>query len=414
MLAIAFRRRLMSFLGSLTLVGSALVPLATPADASVEQQTSPDPSAGAVVVAIDEPTNRSGTAASSLLVRGWAANPSSSRGTGVSQVDLYLDGGPDQGGQFLGRAQYGRERPDVADALGGQRFLASGWDIDVDLPRGPHTLVAVAAPSGSQPALEVPGVASIQVAVGGRPGVTTHECGAGGYCTSQEGGFRSRGPGRRNDPIYAGNLYQATGAFGNGPTTPPYGWWDAQLPDLAAYILAYQAFAYPGPQQFWGNVPSLYNQSILSTLSTQGSLAFIGGGCVGPAFAGLDTLGLSVLGGYSFGFPILSGLATTGNGPGTLGFGNATFGIGWGATGQSDLPVAGPTNLGRLFAGGQTLGWNTSLVGLARLNGGAEAGPGGVGGAISSSRGTPFIVGSPLGARVGGDLFTNTGCGVRL
>src|SRR5262249_3301815 len=141
MLAIAFRRRLMSFLGSLTLVGSALVSLATPADASVEQQTSSDPSAGAIVVAIDEPTNRSGTAATNLLVRGWRANPSSARGTGASRVDLYLDGGPDQGGMFLGQAQYGRERPDVADALGGQRFLASGWDVAVDLPRGPHTLV---------------------------------------------------------------------------------------------------------------------------------------------------------------------------------------------------------------------------------------------------------------------------------
>jgi hypothetical protein len=400
-----------TLLGIFVLVGGALGPVTAPAHAAPQRQDQQMPS---IIVSIDEPTDRSGTAAGSMLIRGWAADPASDRGTGVSRVDVYLDGGPDQGGFYLGSADYGRERPDVADALGGQRFLLSGWDMVTDLPRGPHTLVAVAAPSGNQPALEVPGISSIQVAVGGRAGVTTHECGAGGYCTSMEGGFRSRGPGRRNDPLYAGSLYQATGAYGNGPTTPPYGWWDAELPDLAAYILAYQAFSYPNPQQFWGNVPSLYSQSLLSTLSTQGSLAFIGGGCVGPNFAGLDTLGLSVLGGYSFGFPFISGLGTTGNGPGTLGPTNSTFGIGWGMNGQSNIPFSGPTNLGALFAGGQTLGWNTSLTGLGRLIGGAQAGPGGVGGAISSSYGGPFLLGTPLGARVGGDMFTNVGCNVRL
>jgi len=102
-----------------------------------------------IVVAIDEPTNRSGTGATQVLIRGWAANPASERGTGVSRVDVYLDGGPDQGGFYLGQADYGSERADVADALGGQRFLMSGWSMVTDIPRGPHTLVAVAAPTGN-------------------------------------------------------------------------------------------------------------------------------------------------------------------------------------------------------------------------------------------------------------------------
>jgi hypothetical protein len=228
-----------------------------------------------------------------------------------------------------------------------------------------------------------------------------------------EGGFRSRGPGRRNDPIYAGNLYQATGAFGNGPTTPPYGWWDALLPDLVPYILAYQAYSYPGPQQFLGNIPRLYDQSLISTLATQGALAFPGGGCVGPNYGGLDTLGLSVLGGYSYGFPMFSGIGTTLNGTGTIGPPNATFGSPFGLGAPLSVPFSGSTGLGSLLASGLTAGYNTSLNTLARLVGGGITGPGGVAGSVSTSYGGPFL-GVPAGARVGGEIFVGSGCNVRL
>jgi hypothetical protein len=407
------QRRIATLLGVLVLIGSSLGPAAASAHAAPQGQDTSGQIATGIVVAIDEPTNRSGTAASDVVIRGWAANPASERGTGVSRVDIYLDGGPDQGGFYLGQADYGRERPDVADALGGQRFLLSGWEMETDIPRGPHTIVAVAAPTGNQPALVIPGIASIQAVVGGRAGVTTAECGAGGYCTSMEGGFRSRGPGRRNDPLYAGNLYQATGAFGNGPTTPPYGWWDAMLPDLIPYLIAYQAFAYPNPQQFWGSLPTMYDQALLSTLSTQGALAFPGGGCVGPNFGGLDTLGLSVVGGFSYGFPFFSGIGTTGNGTGTLGLPNSTFGSPFGIGAPLSVPFSGSTGLGSILAGGFTGGYNTSLNTLSRFVGGGTAGPGGIAGSISTSYGGPFM-GVPLGARLGGDLFTNTGCNVRL
>jgi hypothetical protein len=392
-------------------VGGTLGTTAAPTHAAPQRQDTGGQPASGIVVAIDEPTNRSGTTATQMLIRGWAANPASERGTGVSRVDVYVDGGPDQGGFYLGQADYGRERPDVAAALGGQRFLASGWELVTDMPRGPHTLVAVAAPSGNQPALLIPGVASIQTAVGGRAGVTLAECGAGGYCTSMEGGFRSRGPGRRNDPLYAGSLYQATGAFGNGPTAPPYGWWDALLPDLMPYILAYQAYAYPGPQQYLSNT-QYYDQGLLSTFATQGALAFAGGGCVGPNFSGLDTLGLSIVGGYSYGFPFISGIGTTGNGTGNLGGPNATFGSPFGFNAPLSVPLSGSVGLGSLFAGGYTAGYNASTNTLGRLVGGGAAGPGGIAGSLSSAYGG-FFPGF-AGQRQTGDLFLNTGCNVRL
>jgi len=208
-------------------------------------------------------------------------------------------------------------------------------------------------------------------------------------------------------------MYQAVGAFGNGPTAPPYGWWDALLPDLMPYVLAYRAYAYPGPQQFLGNVPTLYDQSLLTTLGTQGALAIQGSGCVGPAFSGLDTLGLSVVGGYSYGFPFFSGIGITGTGTGTLGSPNNTFGSPFG-TGGGSVPLSGSTGLGSIFAGGLTGGYNTSLNTLGRLVGGGTTGPGGIGGSVSTSYGGPFISGFPNGARVGGDIFVGTGCNARL
>ena len=75
------QRPLGSLLGILALVGAALGPLAAPASAApLRQQDSAamqgpgmaDGSApAAIVVAIDEPTHRSGTSATRVMVRGW-------------------------------------------------------------------------------------------------------------------------------------------------------------------------------------------------------------------------------------------------------------------------------------------------------------------------------------------------------
>ena len=398
-------RRVATFLGILALLAGALGPAGAPAQAAPVGQDEP---AAGIVVSIDEPTHRSAVTARRVLVRGWAADPASQRGPGVGRVDLYLDGGPDQGGLYLGQASYGRERPDVAMALGGQRFLTSGWELIIEMPRGPHTIVAVAAPSAGGPALVVPGVASVHATIGGPSGSTTSGCGAGGYCTSDEGGeAQGTRRGWTSQAMYQGNLYVGSGAFGLGPTAPPYGWWDAYNDEMAAYILAYQTYAYPYPQSFYGHVPRLYDQGLLSTLATQGALAFPGSGCVGPAYGGADILGLSVIGGYSVGFPYLHGIGTTGNGTGTIGFPSSTFGAATVFGSPLSVPLSGSVGMGSIFARGQSGAWNGALTSLARITGGRAAGPGGVGGAISSGGG------AQPGAPVPATLF-GSGCNQRF
>jgi hypothetical protein len=396
-------------LGILALVVGALGPVAAPAQAAPTRQgTIAEPATG-IIVSIDEPTHRSGTTARNVLVRGWAADPTSERGTGVSRVDLYLDAGPDQGGRYLGRANYGRERPDVASALGGSRFLPSGWDLTVDMPRGPHTIVAVAAPTGAAPALVVPGVASTHATVGGPAGRTAPGCGSGGYCTSDEGGELTGNmrPAWRMDPLYSGNLYVGSGAFGHGDTAPPYGWWDALLDDMVPYLIAYRTYGYPYSQWFHGHVPRLYDQGLLTTLSTQGALALPGAGCVGPAFGGADILGLSVIGGYYFGFPYFSGIGITGNGTGTIGGPNVTSGGAFPTGVPLSIPFSGALTLGSLSARGYSSGYNAGVTSLARfLGGGRAGGPGGIGGAIGPAQG--FV------ANPGALTLHQTGCNQRL
>ncbi len=416
-------RPLGSLLGILALVGAALGPLAAPAaaaplrqqdSAAMQDQTMAGGGAtSAIVVAIDEPTHRSGTSATRVLVRGWAANPASQSGTGVGRVDLYLDGGPDQGGQYLGRATYGRQRPDVAEALGGSRFLPSGWDIVVDIPRGPHTFVAIAAPVGADPAIVIPGVASVRAVVGGPAGRTERGCGPGGYCTNDEGGGQDAPRPARQDPLYTGNLYVGYGTYGFGATTPQYGWWDALLPDLMPYLQLWAASAYPGPQWFFGHTPALYDQNLLTSQSTQGALGVALAGCSGTwNFGGLGILGLSAMGGYSYAFPFIQGIgATTGLNLATTGLPSATPGSPYGYGAPLSVPLSGSTGLGALFASGVTGAYNGSFGSLAARLNGATIGPGGVGGAISSSYGG-FYPGA--NGSFNGENFISTGCTQKL
>jgi hypothetical protein len=401
------QRPLASVLGILALVGAALGPLAAPAWAAPTRQQDGDGPSTAIIVAIDEPTHRSGATATRLNVRGWAANPASPLGTGVARVDLYLDGGPDSGGQYLGRATYGRQRVDVAEALGGSRFLATGWDIIVDIPRGPHTLVAVAAPTGPELAVVIPGVASVRAVVGGPAGRTERGCAAGGYCTSLEGGANRSGNGSASDPPYVGNAYVGYGTYGFGPTTPQYGWWDALLPDLVPYLIAYAASAYPGPQSFFGHTPALYDQNLLTAQSTLGVLGR-SGGCSGIwNFGGHGPLGLGVLGGYSYGFPFIQGIGSST----PIGMPNNTPGSPYGSGYPLSVPLSGSTGLGSIFASGVTGAYNGGLTSLGGLFNGSAIGVAGAGGAISSSYGGfyPGAAGSSIG-----DTFQPGGCTQRL
>src|SRR5215216_5206655 len=58
------------------------------------------------------------------LIGGWAADLAGP-GTGVDEVRVYLDSAT---GRLLGNATYGKPRPDVAQALGNQAFLNTGYD----------------------------------------------------------------------------------------------------------------------------------------------------------------------------------------------------------------------------------------------------------------------------------------------
>ena len=89
----------------------------------------------------------SGTVVESAVhVEGWAASPLSGGGTGVDVVDLWLDG-PRGAGTWLGRAEYGLPRPDVAERLANAETVASGFSFELDasaLEPGRHELYAYA------------------------------------------------------------------------------------------------------------------------------------------------------------------------------------------------------------------------------------------------------------------------------
>jgi len=77
------------------------------------------------------------------LIGGWAADLAGP-GTGVDEVRVYLDSA---NGRLLGNATYGKPRPDVAQSLGNQAFLNTGYDLlftPTNVSTGPHTIVVQA------------------------------------------------------------------------------------------------------------------------------------------------------------------------------------------------------------------------------------------------------------------------------
>jgi hypothetical protein len=98
------------------------------------------------VVAFNAPAEGA-TLAAPFTVTGWAAdfgNAGAGRSTGISAVHLYAH--PEGSGApvFLGLAQYGISRPDVA-ALFGSQFESSGFSLQVtDLPPGRYRIAAYA------------------------------------------------------------------------------------------------------------------------------------------------------------------------------------------------------------------------------------------------------------------------------
>src|SRR4051794_32696258 len=93
--------------------------------------------AASIRVAIDRPAD-SALTPQRFTIMGWAVDPEGT-GSGVDAVHVYLDGEAGRG-QFVGAADYGGERPDVASQLGQPRFGLSGYQMQVELAAGEHTL----------------------------------------------------------------------------------------------------------------------------------------------------------------------------------------------------------------------------------------------------------------------------------
>ncbi len=80
-----------------------------------------------------------------VLIGGWAIDPRS-RGTGIVAVNVFLDGGPGMG-TFVGGADYGLSRADVASFYQHPDWMASGFNFQWtprDVAPGEHMLHIVA------------------------------------------------------------------------------------------------------------------------------------------------------------------------------------------------------------------------------------------------------------------------------
>jgi len=93
------------------------------------------------------------TAAESQAVQvsGWSADLSVGGSTGIERVEIYLNGPRDMG-DFLGRAEYGIERQDVANALANGNYTNSGYKLifnAADLGPGTENTIYVYSYSGS-------------------------------------------------------------------------------------------------------------------------------------------------------------------------------------------------------------------------------------------------------------------------
>lgn len=97
---------------------------------------------------IDEPEEKTIT---DMLqtVRGWAVDLRNGDGPGIKTIEVYLNG-PREYGRFLGSAQYGTARSDVADFFGNQNYHLSGYQFGelINLePGSTHTIFVYAISS---------------------------------------------------------------------------------------------------------------------------------------------------------------------------------------------------------------------------------------------------------------------------
>jgi Tol biopolymer transport system component len=67
-----------------------------------------------------------------ISISGWAVDTSSASSTNINRIEIYLDG-PRGFGKFLGNAQYGLERGDIAELYKNENFINSGFGLAVNL-----------------------------------------------------------------------------------------------------------------------------------------------------------------------------------------------------------------------------------------------------------------------------------------
>ena len=99
---------------------------------------------GAAAIGLPAPNARVRTW---LSVGGWAVDVRSTSGPGMDVVQVWAYPNPGSGQQplFLGNAQYGIARQDVANAFGNARYRNSGFYMDVmSMPAGVFDIVALA------------------------------------------------------------------------------------------------------------------------------------------------------------------------------------------------------------------------------------------------------------------------------
>jgi hypothetical protein len=118
----------------------------TPAPAP---QPSPQPAPPATVstplMSIDVPGNGTTVSSRGFQVAGWAIDRGSSSGPGIDAIHVYAWPVSGAAPIFIGAANYGIARPDVAGAFGGSQFTASGFSIlATGIPPGTYDLAVYA------------------------------------------------------------------------------------------------------------------------------------------------------------------------------------------------------------------------------------------------------------------------------
>lgn len=103
---------------------------------------------GTPYIYIDTPATDSTISAGPTSISGWAARVPTSSGTGVSRVDIYVDG------VLQGAAAYGAWRQDIANLFGNNQYGPSGYWFNWNATVGARTIRAVAISSGGCPSWE--------------------------------------------------------------------------------------------------------------------------------------------------------------------------------------------------------------------------------------------------------------------